>query len=76
MAVGIIVTGRISRKNITSQFKALLVEEYSTQTIYPKAEDIFNALRYTDYGNVKAVILGQDPYPNPRAGPWALLFGT
>ena len=28
-------------------------------------EDIFNALRYTPYHEVKAVILGQDPYHGP-----------
>ena len=27
--------------------------------------DIFNALRYTDYDDVRAVILGQDPYHGP-----------
>jgi uracil-DNA glycosylase len=53
------------QKEYYLNLRRFLVEEYSTQTIYPKAEDIFNALRYTDYGNVKAVILGQDPYPNP-----------
>ena len=29
---------------------------------YPQYKDIFNALRYTDYDEVKVVILGQDPY--------------
>lgn len=37
-------------------------EEYREKTIYPKREDIFNALKLTDYKDVKAVILGQDPY--------------
>jgi len=36
--------------------------QYKTRTIYPKYNDIFNALRYTDYDEVKVVILGQDPY--------------
>ena len=27
--------------------------------------DIFNALKYTDFNDVKAVILGQDPYHGP-----------
>ena len=27
--------------------------------------DIFNALKYTPYQKVKAVILGQDPYHGP-----------
>jgi uracil-DNA glycosylase len=30
--------------------------------IYPPAEDVFNAFRATEFGNVKVVILGQDPY--------------
>ena len=29
---------------------------------YPNYSDIFNALRYTDYDEVRVVILGQDPY--------------
>ncbi len=36
--------------------------EYRHKIIYPKYENIFNALRYTDYDDVKVVILGQDPY--------------
>ena len=36
--------------------------EYRNKVCYPKYEDIFNALRYTDYDDVKVVILGQDPY--------------
>ena len=36
--------------------------EYKTKTIYPEYKNIFNALRYTDYDEVKVVILGQDPY--------------
>ena len=42
-----------------------LKKEYAEQTIYPAAENIFNALRYTPYSKVKAVILGQDPYHGP-----------
>ena len=37
-------------------------EEYKTKTIFPPYENIFDALRFTDYDNVKVVILGQDPY--------------
>jgi uracil-DNA glycosylase len=36
--------------------------EYKKKTIYPEYQNIFNALRYTDYDQVKVVILGQDPY--------------
>ncbi len=42
-----------------------LKKEYAEQTIYPPMEDIFNALRYTPYHEVKAVLLGQDPYHGP-----------
>lgn len=37
-------------------------EEYQLKTIYPPYEDIFNAFKMTPLSNVKAVILGQDPY--------------
>lgn len=37
-------------------------DEYNKKTIFPEYKDIFNALRFTDYDNVKVVILGQDPY--------------
>ena len=43
-----------------------LKEEYSTHVVYPKKEDIFNALEYTSYENTKVVILGQDPYHGPN----------
>ncbi len=36
--------------------------EYGRKTIFPEYKNIFNALRYTDYDEVKVVILGQDPY--------------
>lgn len=36
--------------------------EYKTKPVFPDYENIFNALRFTDYDEVKVVILGQDPY--------------
>ncbi|MFV0520520.1 MAG: uracil-DNA glycosylase [Lachnospirales bacterium] len=41
-----------------------LEEEYANKTIFPKKEDIFNALKYTSFLDTKVVILGQDPYIN------------
>ncbi len=41
-------------------------EEYKNKTIYPKQNEVFNAFRYTDFDNVKVVILGQDPYHGPE----------
>jgi uracil-DNA glycosylase len=48
------------------KLRQFLIEEYKTNTIYPDMYSIFNALHYTDYNDVKAVILGQDPYHGPN----------
>ena len=50
------------QKEYYLNLRAFLKEEYSTRTIYPPMYDIFNALKFTDYNDVKVVILGQDPY--------------
>ena len=50
------------QKPYYQQLRSFLIEEYKNETVYPPAADIFNALRYTDYDDVKVVILGQDPY--------------
>ena len=47
------------------KLREFLKQEYKTHVVYPDAHDLFNALKYTPYENVKAVILGQDPYYNP-----------
>ena len=47
------------------KLREFLKEEYRKYVVYPDAHDLFNALKYTPYENVKAVILGQDPYYNP-----------
>jgi len=44
------------------KLRSFLKQEYSTKVIYPPMYDIFNALKYTDYNDVKVVVLGQDPY--------------
>ena len=40
-------------------------KEYSTKTIFPPKNLIFNAFEKTPWDKVKVVIIGQDPYPNP-----------
>lgn len=40
-------------------------KEYSTHTIYPPGDDIFNAFHLTPLKDVKCVIIGQDPYHGP-----------
>ena len=44
--------------------RELLINEYKNFKIFPPAEDIFNAFKYTPYKDVKVLILGQDPYHN------------
>lgn len=48
------------------QLRSFLKAEYSTYTVYPDMYDIFNALKLTSYSDVKALILGQDPYHEPN----------
>lgn len=53
----------------TERYKNLekwLNEEYSNKTIYPKPENVFNALNLVKFEDVKVVIIGQDPYHNPN----------
>jgi len=45
-----------------ARLREFLKEEYASQTIFPPAEDVFNALKATDYDKVKVLLLGQDPY--------------
>src|SRR5574344_2856079 len=42
------------------RLRYFLKKEYDAYSIYPPMQDIFNALRYTSYAGVKAVLLGQD----------------
>ena len=41
-------------------------ERAAGKTIYPKAGDVFNALQYTPFDEVRVVLLGQDPYHGPH----------
>ena len=47
------------------KIRSFLKQEYATHTVYPNMYDIFNALKWTPYQDVKVVILGQDPYHGP-----------
>ena len=38
--------------------------------------DVFAALHLTPYADTRVLILGQDPYHGPRAGPRAVLLGA
>lgn len=41
-------------------------ERAAGKTIYPPQKDVFNAFRFTELGDIKVVILGQDPYHGPN----------
>lgn len=49
-------------KEYFKNLNIFIENEYKNKTIYPPYENIFDALRFTDYDKVKVVILGQDPY--------------
>lgn len=52
------------RKEYYSQLYNFVKDEYSKTVVYPPAEDIFNAFHFTPLKDVKALLLGQDPYHN------------
>ncbi|KAB7670631.1 uracil-DNA glycosylase [Bacillus sp. B1-b2] len=54
------------QKDYYIQLDSFLEEEYRSNTIYPKREEIFTSLKWTPYEKVKVVILGQDPYHGPN----------
>ncbi len=54
------------QKEYYQDLRKFLIKEYKTQTIYPDMYDIYNAMKYTSYQDVKVVILGQDPYHEPN----------
>lgn len=50
------------KKEYYLRLRDFLKSEYQNYTIYPSMFDIFNALKYTPFEDVKVVLLGQDPY--------------
>jgi len=57
----------ILKEEIHAPYFATIIETLgkakdSGQIIYPPEEDIFNAFNYTPFDQIKAVIIGQDPY--------------
>ena len=50
------------KKDYFKKLGVFVKNEYKNKICYPQYKDIFNALTYTDYDEVKVVILGQDPY--------------
>ena len=57
-----------AEKDYYKELRLFLKSEYlrSGVPVYPHMNDIFNAFKYTDYDDVRAVIIGQDPYHGPN----------
>ncbi len=53
-------------KDYFKNLQNFLEKEYSHYDVYPKMENIFNALNTVKYEDVKVVIIGQDPYHEPN----------
>ena len=49
-------------KEYYQNIRKFLIYEYNHYKIYPNMHDIFNALKFADYNDIKVVIIGQDPY--------------
>ncbi len=48
------------------KIREFLKYEYSHHVIYPDMYDLYNCFRFTPLSEVRAVILGQDPYHEPN----------
>ncbi|MGT2865859.1 uracil-DNA glycosylase [Streptococcus fryi] len=49
-----------------AQINQFMDKVYAQARIYPPRDKVFNAIQTTDLGDVKVVILGQDPYHGPN----------
>ncbi|PCJ94842.1 MAG: uracil-DNA glycosylase [Flavobacteriaceae bacterium] len=49
-----------------SELTNFVIEEYATNTCYPKRENIFAAFDHSTFAQTKVVIIGQDPYHGPN----------
>jgi uracil-DNA glycosylase len=56
------VVGAELDKTYFRELQAFLEKERCEHVVYPQEEDVFNALKYTPFPEVRVVILGQDPY--------------
>ncbi|CED85165.1 uracil-dna glycosylase [Phaffia rhodozyma] len=48
------------------KLKEFVLKEIQTQTVYPPAQDIYSFTRFSKLNDVKLVVIGQDPYHQPR----------
>lgn len=53
------------QKDYFLNLRTFLIEEKKKYTIYPAGNQIFAAFEHTPFDQIKAVIIGQDPYHGP-----------
>lgn len=58
------IIGQELNKPYYKDLYEFVLSEYKNYKVYPNSDDIFNAFHSTQAKDVKAVILGQDPYHN------------
>jgi uracil-DNA glycosylase len=56
------IVGAETEQPYYQKLQAFIAEERAAHTIFPPTADVFNALKYTSYKDVKVFLLGQDPY--------------
>jgi len=54
-----------SKEYMNNIKKSLINFKESGKTIYPKNNEIFNAINFTKFERTKVIIIGQDPYHGP-----------
>ena len=60
-----VLKGEFDKEYFIKLVNFLKEEKLAGKVIYPKGPNIFNAFNTTPFNDVKAVILGQDPYHGP-----------
>lgn len=61
----LLLSNELEKTYMQELFSFLEAERSKGKVIYPEKEDIFAALNFTPFNDVKVVILGQDPYHGP-----------
>ena len=60
-----IIGGEFDQPYMKALKSFLQEEKAAKQVVYPRGDDIFNALNITSFEDTEVVILGQDPYHGP-----------
>ena len=48
--------------------------ESKNNIVYPSFDNIFNAFKYFNFEDLNVVIIGQDPYHQPKSSTWTMFF--